>query len=70
MIGTYVPSFSAPVRARLEARHERQFATAEPAQRFRGVYDGRAAPDPVSSRALGARPRGQVLSCAQLTIAR
>jgi hypothetical protein len=52
MIGTQFPSSSAPVRARLEARHERQFATAEQAQRFRGVYDGVAAPDPVSSRAL------------------
>jgi putative methyltransferase (TIGR04325 family) len=42
-------AFSAPVRARLEARYERQFATADKAHQFRGVYDSfeaamRAAP--------------------------
>jgi putative methyltransferase (TIGR04325 family) len=42
-------AFSAPVRARLEARYERQFATADKAHLFRGVYDSfeaamRAAP--------------------------
>src|SRR5690349_1798985 len=42
-------AFSAPVRARLEARYERHFATADRAHLFRGVYDSfeaaaRAAP--------------------------
>src|ERR1041384_8477472 len=42
-------AFSAPVRARLEARYERHFVTADKAHLFRGVYDSfeaaaRAAP--------------------------
>lgn len=42
-------AFSGPVRARLEARYERLFATADKAHLFRGVYDSfeaaaRAAP--------------------------
>ncbi|HEU4731390.1 MAG TPA: TIGR04325 family methyltransferase [Kofleriaceae bacterium] len=43
-------AFSPPIRARLEARYEQHFASAERAHLFRGVYDSfdeaaRAAPD-------------------------